>query len=133
MNMISPPPDQGSPVAERSEDRVFVPAALPVRPSAGRQILAVVVLLILAGTLGVGFWQHHSLHAEVMATAQARRDLVPSVRTVVIRASDGRLAGNDGGLRTGETLRTGERQHLQAHRRYRQPGNFAVGVELRAI
>jgi len=89
MNMISPPPDQGSPVAERSEDRVFVPAALPVRPSAGRQILAVVVLLILAGTLGVGFWQHHSLHAEVMATAQARRDLVPSVRTAVIRASDG--------------------------------------------
>jgi RND family efflux transporter MFP subunit len=76
-------------VAERSEDRVFVPAALPVRPSAGRQILAVVVLLILAGTLGVGFWQHHSLHAEVMATAQARRDLVPSVRTAVIRASDG--------------------------------------------
>jgi RND family efflux transporter MFP subunit len=89
MNMISPPPDQGSPVAERSEDRVFVPAALPVRPSAGRQILAVVVLVILAGTLGVGFWQHHSLHAEVMATAQARRDLVPSVRTAVIRASDG--------------------------------------------
>ena len=89
MNMISPPPDQGSPVAERSEDRVFVPAALPVRPSAGRQILAVVVLLILAGTLGVGLWQHHSLHAEVMATAQARRDLVPSVRTAVIRASDG--------------------------------------------
>ena len=89
MNMISPPPDQGSPVAERSEDRVFVPAALLVRPSAGRQILAVVVLLILAGTLGVGLWQHHSLHAEVMATAQARRDLVPSVRTAVIRASDG--------------------------------------------
>jgi multidrug efflux pump subunit AcrA (membrane-fusion protein) len=59
------------------------------RPGAGRQILAIVVLIILAGAVGVGFWQHHSLHAEVMATAQARRDLVPSVRTVVIRASDG--------------------------------------------
>jgi RND family efflux transporter MFP subunit len=89
MNKISPPPDQGIPVVERSKDHVFVSAAPPARSSAGRQILAIVVLLILAGALGVGFWQHYSLHAEVMATAQARRDLVPSVRTAVIRASDG--------------------------------------------
>jgi RND family efflux transporter MFP subunit len=89
MNEISPPPDHGIPVVERPKDHVFVPAAPPARRGAGRQILAFAVLLILAGAVGVGFWQHFRLHAEVMATAQARSDFVPSVRTAVIRASDG--------------------------------------------
>jgi RND family efflux transporter MFP subunit len=89
MNEISPPPVHGIPVVERPKDHVFVPAAPPTRRGAGRQILAFAVLLILAGAVGVGFWQHFRLHAEVMATAQARSDFVPSVRTAVIRSSDG--------------------------------------------
>jgi RND family efflux transporter MFP subunit len=89
MNEISPPPVHGIPVVERPKDHVFVPAAPPARRGAGRQILAFAVLLILAGAVGVGFWQHFRLHAEVMATAQARSDFVPSVRTAVIRSSDG--------------------------------------------
>jgi RND family efflux transporter MFP subunit len=88
MNELSPPPNHGIPVVERPEDHVFVPAAPAGRSSAGRRILAVVVLLILAGALGGGFWQHYRLHAEVIATAEARRDFVPSVRTAVIRASE---------------------------------------------
>jgi RND family efflux transporter MFP subunit len=89
MNEISPPPVHGIPLVERPKDHVFVPAAPPARRGAGRQILAFAVLLILAGAVGVGFWQHFRLHAEVMATAQARSDFVPSVRTAVIRSSDG--------------------------------------------
>ena len=40
--------------------------------------------------LGIGFWQHYTLHAEVMATAEQRRDFVPSVRTAPVRASAAR-------------------------------------------
>ena len=32
-------------------------------------------------------WQHHTLNAEVMSTAEQRRDFVPSVRTAPVRAS----------------------------------------------
>ena len=55
--------------------------------SNGRLILGTVVLLGLVGALGYGFWQHYSLHAEVIATADQRRDFVPSVRTAAIKAS----------------------------------------------
>ena len=44
-------------------------------------------LLLLAGALGIGVWRHHSLNAQVMATAEQRRDFVPSVRTAAVRAS----------------------------------------------
>jgi RND family efflux transporter MFP subunit len=64
-----------------------LPAAPPPR-SGGRLILGLLVLLVLAGALAYGFWQHYTLHAEVMATAEQRRDFVPSVRTAAIRASD---------------------------------------------
>ena len=44
-------------------------------------------MLLLAGALGIGVWRHYSLHAQVMATAEQRRDFVPSVRTAAVRAS----------------------------------------------
>ena len=44
-------------------------------------------MLLLAGALGIGVWRHHSLNAQVMATAEQRRDFVPSVRTAAVRAS----------------------------------------------
>jgi RND family efflux transporter MFP subunit len=44
-------------------------------------------LLVLAGALGIGFWQHYSVHAQVIATAEQRQDFVPSVRTAPVKAS----------------------------------------------
>jgi RND family efflux transporter MFP subunit len=51
------------------------------------RILAGGVLLLLFGALAIGFWRHYSLHAQVMATAEQRRDFVPSVRAAPVRAS----------------------------------------------
>ena len=91
MNENSPPPATGVPLRQRPDDHGVVPAApaTPPRGSRGRTIFGLIVIAILAGALGIGFWQHYRLHAEVMAAAQARRDFVPTVRTAAIRASDG--------------------------------------------
>jgi RND family efflux transporter MFP subunit len=87
MNELSPLPDQGVPVQQPLDRRESRPEA-PETRSGGRRTLAIVVLFVLAGALAYGFWQHYRLHAEVIATADARRDFVPSVRTAAIKASD---------------------------------------------
>ena len=53
----------------------------------GAPHLAIGAALLLCAALAVGFWQHYALHAQVMATAEQRRDFVPSVRTAAVRAS----------------------------------------------
>ena len=53
----------------------------------GARVLGGVVLVLLCLALAVGFWRHYSLHAQVMADADARRNFVPSVRTAPVRAS----------------------------------------------
>ena len=53
----------------------------------GRRILAIGVLVLLLAALSFGFWRHYSLNARVMASAEARREFVPSVRTAAVRAS----------------------------------------------
>ena len=69
------------------------PTAEPNRPAvkarrmSGAGLLVVCVLALLFGALGIGFWQHYSLHAQVMATAEQRRDFVPMVRAAAVRAS----------------------------------------------
>lgn len=88
MNRIIPPPHEGTPAQEAPNDGSSWPATMPAKRSNGRLILGIVVLLALAGALGFGFWQHYTLHAEVIATAEQRRDFVPSVRTAAIRASE---------------------------------------------
>jgi RND family efflux transporter MFP subunit len=88
MNELSPLPDQGVPVQQPLDRRESRPEAPETRSGGGRRTLAIVVLLVLAGALAYGFWQHYRLHAEVIATADARRDFVPSVRTAAIKASD---------------------------------------------
>jgi RND family efflux transporter MFP subunit len=87
MNELSPLHDDGVP-ADEPHDRKGFPPAAPEKRTARRQTLAFVVLLLLAGALGYGFWQHYRLHAEMMATATARRDFVPTVRTAAVRASE---------------------------------------------
>jgi len=53
----------------------------------GARFLAACVLVLLCGALGIGFWQHYRLHAQVLTTAEQRRDLIPTVRAAPVRAS----------------------------------------------
>jgi len=55
----------------------------------GRRLLGGGAFVLLCAALGIGFWQHYRLHAQVMAAAEQRRDFVPSVRTAAVRASGG--------------------------------------------
>ncbi len=45
------------------------------------------MLVLLCGALAIGFWRHYALYAQVMSTAEQRRDFVPSVRTAPVRSS----------------------------------------------
>ena len=101
MNDIQQPPapDAGVPSREEPRDREpDRPATEPDRAPAkarrlsGGQRLAAGALLLLCAALGIGFWQHYRLHAQVMATAEQRRNFVPSVRTAPVRASDSTMA-----------------------------------------
>jgi RND family efflux transporter MFP subunit len=53
----------------------------------GARLLAVCVLVLLGGALAIGFWQHYRLNAQVLTTAEQRRDFIPTVRAAPIRAS----------------------------------------------
>jgi RND family efflux transporter MFP subunit len=66
----------------------------PTRPGrrSGRRLLAGGTFVLLCAALGIGFWQHYQLHAKVMATAEQRRDFVPSVRTAPVRTSGATIA-----------------------------------------
>jgi RND family efflux transporter MFP subunit len=88
MNELSPPPDNGVPVHERPIDHQPVQTPTHSKGKAGRTILAFVVIALLAGAVGYGFWKHYVLHAEVLATTEARRDFVPAVRTAAVHASE---------------------------------------------
>jgi RND family efflux transporter MFP subunit len=90
MNKIERGPTSDGLVEDRqtSADRkADLPAAPPKTTGTGRWILMISVSLLLIAALGFGFWRHYSLNAEVMATAEARREFVPSVRTALVRAS----------------------------------------------
>ena len=89
MNKIErpPTPDKPTETSGLSPDAEPTQAAPAAKSGKGRQTLMIGVLLLLAVALGVGFWRHYSLNAEVMATAEARRDFVPTVRTAQVRAS----------------------------------------------
>jgi RND family efflux transporter MFP subunit len=88
MNEVTLLPHEGTPAEQPPEGHTVRPATAPVKRSNGRRILGSVVLLALAGGLGFGFWQHYRVHAEVIATADQRRDFVPSVRTAAVHASE---------------------------------------------
>jgi len=87
MNELSPLPDNGVPVKGPPDQPESRPVAPEKTSGGGRRTLAIAVVLLLAGALAYGFWQHYLLHAAVLGTAEARRDFVPSVRTAVIHAS----------------------------------------------
>lgn len=90
MNKIERPPTPDNSPAQAPHlptSREADKAAPQVKSRSGRRILMIGVLLLLCAALGVGFWRHYALHAQVMATAEARRDFVPSVRTAPVRVS----------------------------------------------
>jgi RND family efflux transporter MFP subunit len=74
------------------------PAAEPahlgskVKGFGGSRNLALGALVLLCGALGISFWQHYELHAQVMSAIEQRRDFVPSVRTAAVRASPSTMA-----------------------------------------
>jgi F0F1-type ATP synthase membrane subunit c/vacuolar-type H+-ATPase subunit K len=65
---------------ERSPERFETTP--PTRSGNGRKLLAVGVVVLLAGALAVGIWQHYSIHAQVMAAAEQQRDFVVTTATV---------------------------------------------------
>ena len=88
MNELSPLPDNGVLVHEHPVDHQSVQTPVQSKGRAGRTLLAFLVITLLVGALGYGFWKHYTVHAEVMATANARRDFVPAVRAAAVRASE---------------------------------------------
>jgi RND family efflux transporter MFP subunit len=73
--------------AGREADKPAPPTTSPKTSGIGRRTLMIGVLLVLVAALGFGFWRHYSLNAQVMATTEARREFVPSVRTAAVRSS----------------------------------------------
>jgi RND family efflux transporter MFP subunit len=69
---------------EAGKPEIFVPSAGARR---GSRWFFIGVGVLLVGALAVGFWRHYSVHAQVMSTAEQRRDFVPSVRVAPVRAS----------------------------------------------
>jgi len=91
MNELEHPRTPDMPVhsapPERRESRKTETAAPPAGAMRGGRFFAVGVAVLLLGALAIGFWHHYTLHAQVMATAEERRDSVPSVRVAAVRAS----------------------------------------------
>jgi RND family efflux transporter MFP subunit len=57
------------------------------RRGIGRRTLMAGCMLLLCVTLGIGFWHHHTLRTQVMATAEQPRELILNVRTALVHAS----------------------------------------------
>jgi RND family efflux transporter MFP subunit len=83
------PDSRAEPPVEAPEARkpeIFVPPPAVGMMHGGRYFF-IAVAFLLVGALAFGFWRHYSLHAQVMSTADQRRDFVPSVRVAPVRAS----------------------------------------------
>jgi RND family efflux transporter MFP subunit len=99
MNDIQRPLAWDAELGLRAEPRDREPGATELDRAAvgpgrqtGRRLLVWVTFALLCAALGIGVWRHYGLHAQVMATAEQRRDFVPSVRTAPVRASDNTIA-----------------------------------------
>jgi RND family efflux transporter MFP subunit len=91
MNVLKPTPDADDGVVPISSD-----AALPraIVPGAGRKTfrMFLVAALLVGGGVAFGMWRHSLAEAEVNATSEQRRSIVPAVRVATVRASDGMTA-----------------------------------------
>jgi RND family efflux transporter MFP subunit len=89
MNKIErfPSPDVPVEAPELPGGREPKRGAPVAKPGAWGRILAIGAVLVLAGALGIGFWQHYNLHEQVIAATEQRRDFIPTLRTASVHAS----------------------------------------------
>jgi RND family efflux transporter MFP subunit len=59
------------------------------RPRRAGRLISLAVVIGLFGALAFGAWGHYAQYSEVAAAAQARSDLVPSVRVATVQPSGG--------------------------------------------
>ena len=81
----------GGNTADPANDKTN-PQPTETKRSPNVRVVAIGVVLLLGAALAIGFWQHYSLHAQVMATAEQRQDFVPNVRTAAVRASSATMS-----------------------------------------
>jgi RND family efflux transporter MFP subunit len=94
MNVLKPMPEMPD-----ADDCDVVPVdrdtALPLKiaPGAGRKTLRMflVAALLVGGGVAFGMWRHSTAEAEVNATSEQRRSVVPAVRVATVRANAGTM------------------------------------------
>jgi multidrug efflux pump subunit AcrA (membrane-fusion protein) len=89
MNVLKPMPEADGPrVVPISRDTALPPA---IAPGAGRKTfrMFLVAALLVGGGVAFGMWRHSLAEAEVNATSEQRRNIVPTVRVTTVRANDG--------------------------------------------
>ena len=62
------------------------------RPRRGAWLIGLAVVIGLLGALAFGAWDHYAQYGEAVAAAQARSDLVPSVRVATVQPNAGIVA-----------------------------------------
>jgi RND family efflux transporter MFP subunit len=96
MNVLKPMPlpddeaDHGHPVPFDRD--IGLPDETKGKRRSGARLFGLGMLLLLAAGLGIGVWQHYRLNEEVMATSEALRSAVPTVRVAVVRANSATMS-----------------------------------------
>ena len=80
--------DVPDPAVTTTDEVAGQQVAAPRPRRVGRKLFGAGVLLLLAGSLSAGVWQHNEQDRQVADTAEQQRNLVPSVRVDRVRASD---------------------------------------------
>jgi multidrug efflux pump subunit AcrA (membrane-fusion protein) len=93
MNVFKPLPE--IPDADDRRAPVDRDAALPpaIAPGAGRKTFRMFLIAALLVGAGVAFgvWRHSLAEAEINATSEQRRSIIPAVRVTTIRTNDGMM------------------------------------------
>src|SRR5947209_19447961 len=87
MNNVEPLYRRRVPATDRVTEKAPPRHLLDKPRRRGGRLLALGVLLVLAGALAFGAWRYYSQHREAVAISQQRREFVPSVRVASVRAS----------------------------------------------
>jgi putative transposase len=95
MNVLKPMPEMPD-AGDRRVAQIGHDTALPspIAPGAGRKTfrMFLVATLLVGGGVAFGMWRHSLGEAEVNATSEQRRSIVPTVRVTTVRANDGMMA-----------------------------------------
>jgi RND family efflux transporter MFP subunit len=85
-----PPPRPLLPAPDR--DAPKPPPSAPSGPGGiGRRLLGLGAIVLLAGALALGIWQHYQQYRQVQDTAQQQADFVPTVRVEDVGQHLGRM------------------------------------------